>query len=75
MSQDQQSQLAGDLLKDMEAREVHPSIRKRLVTSGWQHPLVIQEMIKYFAAGAYGDDWDKPTPEQLLEVAAEMGDS
>jgi len=75
MSQEQQSQLAGDLLKDMEARDVHPSIRKRLVTSGWQHPLVIQEMVKYFAAGAHGDDWDRPTPEQLLAVAAEMGDS
>jgi hypothetical protein len=59
----------------MEAREVHPSIRKRLVTSGWQHPLVIQEMVRYFAAGAHGDDWDKPAPEQLLAVAAEMGDS
>jgi len=75
MSQEQQAQLAGDLLKDMEARDVHPSIRKRLVTSGWQHPLVIQEMVKYFAAGAHGDDWDRPTPEQLLAVAAEMGDS
>ena len=75
MSQEQQTQLTGDLLKDMEARDVHPSIRKRLVTSGWQHPLVIQEMIKYFAAGAYGDDWDKPTPEQLLDVAAEMDGS
>ena len=74
MSQEQQAQLADHLLKDMEARKVHPSIRKRLVTSGWQHPLVIQEMVKYFAAGAYGDGWDKPTPEQLLEVAAEMGD-
>jgi hypothetical protein len=75
MSQEQQAQLAADLLKDMEAREVHPSIRKRLVTSGWQHPLVIQEMVRYFAAGAHGDDWDKPAPEQLLAVAAEMGDS
>jgi hypothetical protein len=75
ISPEQQAHLAGDLLKDMEAREVHPSIRKRLVTSGWQHPLVIQEMVRYFAAGAHGDDWDKPTPEQLLAVAAEMGDS
>lgn len=75
MSQDQQVQLAGDLLRDMESRGVHPSIRKRLVTSGWQHPLVIQEMVRYFAAGAHGEDWDKPTPEQLLTVAAEMGAS
>ncbi len=75
MSADQQARLAADLLKDMEAREVHPSIRKRLVTSGWQHPLVIHEMVKYFAVGAHGENWAEPTPEQLLAVAAELGDT
>lgn len=75
MSADQQAQLAADLLKDMEAREVHPSIRKRLVTSGWQHPLVIHEMVKYFAVGAHGENWAEPTSEQLLAVAAELGDT
>ena len=69
-----QQQLSADLLADMERRNVHPTLRKRLQTSGWQHPLVAQEMIRWYAPGALGEAWDKPTPEQLLDVAGEMGD-
>ena len=75
MSAEEQSQLVAHLLADMETRAVHPSIRKRLQTSGWQHPLVLPEMVRYYAAGAHGDTWDKPTPEQLLGIAAELGDA
>ena len=69
-----QAQLVEDLLDEMAERQVHPSIRKRLQNSGWQHPLVVREMIRFYAAGAYGEGWDRPTPEQLLAVAAELGD-
>ena len=69
-----QQQLSADLLADMEQRNVHPTIRKRLQTGGWQHPLVAQEMIRWYAPGALGENWDKPTPAQLLVVAGEMGD-
>ncbi|WP_341972261.1 replication initiation protein [Roseateles sp. PN1] len=75
MSTAEQDQLVTDLLHDMIVRSVHPSIRKRLQTSGWKHPMVVNEMVKYYAAGAFGDGWDKPTSEQLLEIAAEMGDA
>ena len=75
LSAEAQAELAANLLVDMEARQVHPSIRKRLQTSGWQHPLVLPEMLRYFAQGSLGDNWDQPTPQQLLQVAAEMGDA
>jgi len=75
LSAEAQAELAADLLIDMEARQVHPSIRKRLQTSGWQHPLVLPEMLRYFAQGSLGDNWDQPTPQQLLQVAAELGDA
>jgi len=74
MSPEQQASMVADLLHDMEERNVHPSIRKRLQTSGWQHPMVLPEMVRYYAAGAHGENWDKPTPDQLLEVATELGD-
>jgi hypothetical protein len=54
---------------------VHPSIRKRLQTSGWQHPMVLPEMVRYYAVGSLGEQWDKPTPQQLLQIAAELGDA
>lgn len=75
MSLDAQRSLVESLLADMESRGTHPSIRKRLATSGWQHPMVIQEMVRFYAKGAYGEEWDVVKPEALLSIAAEMGDN
>jgi hypothetical protein len=74
LSSEAQATLCEQLLADMEARQVHPSIRKRLQTSGWQHPLVLPEMVRWYAQGTHGPHWDQPTPQQLLEIAAELGD-
>ena len=70
-----QERMTADLLTEMERRNVHPTLRKRLQSSGWDHPLVVQEMIRWYAAGALGDHWDRPTSEQLLEIAGELGDT
>lgn len=75
MSHDMQHSLVEGLLADMERKGSHPSIRKRLASSGWQHPMVIQEMVRYYAKGAHGEDWDVVKPEALLEIAAELGDN
>ncbi len=69
-----QEELVQGLLQDLDTRQVHPSIRKRLTTSGWQHPMVRGEMIRYYAKAAYGDMWDQPSAEQLLAIAAELAD-
>lgn len=75
MSPEGRDRLVAELLADMEGRNVHPSIRKRLQSSGWEHPLVLPEVLKYFATGALGEDWDRPTTDQLLQIAAELGDA
>lgn len=75
MAPERQAEMVEHLLADMEARNVHPSIRKRLRTSGWQHPMALHEMVRYYAAGAWGEHWDQPSSEQLLEIAAELGDA
>ncbi len=49
-------------------RGVHPSIRKRLESHGWRHQLVQGEFLKFYK----GPDWDKPTPQDLLAIAAEQ---
>ena len=74
MSVEEQGKLAGDLLEDMERRNVHPSIRKRLQGSGWQHPMVLPEMVRYYAVGSIGEGWDAPNDADLLAIAAELGD-
>lgn len=68
-----QASLESELLADMESRNVHPSIRKRLQTSGWQHKLVVTEMIRHYALAVHGEAWDKPSAEDLLDVAARVG--
>ena len=74
LSDDEQAGICSALLADMEGRGVHPSIRKRLLKSGWQHQMVVAEMVRYYAVGTIGEHWDKPTSEQLLDIAARMGD-
>lgn len=71
----EQTHLCDMLLDDMAARQVHPSIRKRLQGNGWQHPMVLHEMLRFYASAAIGEHWDQPTPAQLLAVAAQLGDS
>jgi hypothetical protein len=57
------------LREHLNERGAHPSIRKRLETNGWKHPIVIGELIRFFK----GADWDKPTPQELLTIAAQRG--
>lgn len=75
LSETEQARLCELLAEDMALRQVHPSIRKRLQSSGWQHPMVLHDMLRFYARGAIGEHWDQPTPEQLLAVAAATGDS
>jgi hypothetical protein len=70
LAEGRQEELVSQLLENMKERKVHPARLQCLSTKGWRHPMVRQEMISYYAAGAYGQDWSKPTAEQLLEIAA-----
>ena len=69
-----QDELEQALLEALEQRDAHPSIIKRLRSSGWQHPLVRHEMLRFFGEATYGSGWDQPDAEQLLAIAAEMGE-
>ncbi|QRF63261.1 replication initiation protein [Variovorax paradoxus] len=73
LSEEAQRELETQLLESLRARDAHPSIIKRLGASGWQHPMVRQEMLKFFGDASFGAGWDKPTAEQLLEIASQIG--
>ncbi|MBS0340427.1 MAG: replication initiation protein [Proteobacteria bacterium] len=72
LSKAAQDELSAQLMHDMELRNVHPSIRKRLQSSGWRHQLVVAEMVRYYAKATHGEDWDQPSADDLLQVAARM---
>lgn len=60
-----------DLVRELQAKESHPSVIKRLQANGWGHPIVRHLMISFYARAAIGEDWDKPTTEALLDIASE----
>ncbi|WP_156901355.1 replication initiation protein [Azohydromonas australica] len=55
--------------------EKRSALLKRFDTSGWTHSLFVQDFIRFYGNGTRGPGWDKPSAEQLLELAAEVGDS
>lgn len=65
-----QQELVEGLQEDLIRRNAHPAVIQRLVGKGWTHPMVRHEMVSFYAAGAYGADWNKATDAQLLLVAA-----
>jgi hypothetical protein len=74
LAPERQAELEAALLADLHRRNVHPTLAGRLQKNGWQHPMVVGEMVRFYAQGAHGDDWDKPGPEDLLAIAAELGE-
>lgn len=45
---------------------------KRLDSSGWQHRMVLSAFTKFYAIRAIGEDWDKPSADDILAIAAEL---
>ena len=58
--------------RDHLLQTAQPQLLKRLETSGWQHRLVIGAFIRFYAQRVIGDSWDKPTTDDILEIAVEQ---
>lgn len=52
-----------------------PQLLKRLDSSGWQHRLVISAFTKFYASRVVGENWDKPTADDIIAIAAELAQS
>jgi hypothetical protein len=70
LSVERQAELTHGLHEQLVERKTHPAVIQRLVGKGWKHPMVRHEMVRFYGAGAYGANWDKPTDAQLLAIAA-----
>jgi len=65
-------ELTAALMDSMRQANAHPSLIKRLQTSGWSHPLVKHLMLDFYARAALGENWDKASSEDLLEIASDI---
>ena len=45
---------------------------KRLDLSGWQHKMVLAAFIRFYGLRELGEQWDKPTADDILAIAAEL---
>jgi hypothetical protein len=45
---------------------------KRLDASGWQHRMVLSTFIKFYGTRVLGEQWDKPSADDILAIAAEL---
>ncbi|WP_162572118.1 replication initiation protein [Variovorax sp. SRS16] len=70
LSSERQAELVQGLQEDLVRRNAHPAVIQRLVGKGWAHPMVRHEMVSFYATGAYGPNWNKPTDKELLTIAA-----
>lgn len=71
LSQEGVKELELDLARELEFKQSHPSVIKRLQSNGWFHPMVRHLMIDFYAKAVLSDDWDKPSSEALLDIASE----
>jgi hypothetical protein len=53
-------------------RSSQPQILKRFEQSGWDHRMVRETFVKYLGAQFLGPEWDKPSAEDILTMAAEI---
>lgn len=65
-------ELTAALMDSMRQANSHPSLIKRLQTSGWNHPLVKHLMLDFYARAALGENWNKANSEDLLEIASDI---
>jgi hypothetical protein len=47
-------------------------LQKRLDSSGWQHRMVLAAFTRFYALQEIGEQWDKPSAEDILGIAAEL---
>lgn len=71
LSEEGVKDLERDLSRELQAKQSHPSVIKRLHSNGWDHPIVRHLMIDFYARAVIGEDWDKPSTEALLDIASE----
>ena len=50
----------------------HPQFLKRFDSSGWQHRMLRDVFTKFLGVRIVGPEWDKPSSEDILAIAAEQ---
>ena len=66
-----QGELLGEFRQELETTS-HPQFLKRFDSSGWQHRMLRDVFTRFLGTRLLGAEWDKPTPDDILSIAAEL---
>jgi hypothetical protein len=55
--------------------EKRSPLLRRYDSDGWEHQMLVAEFLKRYALATVGANWDRPSAEQLLAIASELGDA
>lgn len=59
----------------MKSERAHPAVLKRFEQHGWTHKMIKTKVLRTYADAVMGPKWDNPSAEELLTIAAHMGDA
>lgn len=71
---EEQGALLSEFRADLADRS-QAQLLKRFDSSGWQHRLVLSAFLKFYASRVFGDEWDKPSPDDIITIAADMANT
>lgn len=71
LGEDDQQQLIEAFRQELKAT-AQTQLLKRLDSSGWQHRMVLAAFTKFYATRVIGEQWDKPSADDILAIAAEL---
>jgi len=54
--------------------DARSALLRRFDADGWEHRILVSDFLRRYALSTWGPEWDKPTAQQLLVVAGELGD-
>ncbi len=72
MPAEEQQQLEQRLREHLQTQKGTDAALARLAKHGWRHLMVESSMLRFHGLTMFGPDWDKPSPDDLLEIAAEL---
>ena len=61
-----------DTFKQELGKSAMPQILRRFEVSGWDHRMVRETFVKFLGVEFLGQNWDKPTAEDILNMAVEI---
>ena len=73
ISDETRNQLLEQYLESIEGKKGMNAVKSRIEAGDWKSPVACFVFLNFYAELTRGGGWNQPRPEELLEIAAELG--